>query len=252
MIFQAHRGVSTEYPENTMPAYIAAVEQGYKIIEVDVAATLDSIFVLHHDKTINRTARHKDGSVVADTTEIRNITYEEAAQYDYGMWFSQEFIGTEIPLLEDVLKFARQNNVKIKIDNSYRMFTAPQIEMLLELLTSYQDVACLTCLTVEELKIAADKLPQMHFHYDGLVTVENLELISTFLPKDRLTVWLPHKNPKTSWVTVEFASKQLTDLVKKYADVGIWILATNEQLMEAAELGADIIETNGKVKPVSL
>ena len=32
MIFQAHKGVSTEFPENTMPAYIAAIGQGYQII----------------------------------------------------------------------------------------------------------------------------------------------------------------------------------------------------------------------------
>ena len=30
---QAHRGVSTDYPENTMPAFAGAVEQGYDIIE---------------------------------------------------------------------------------------------------------------------------------------------------------------------------------------------------------------------------
>ena len=35
MLFQAHRGVSTEYPENTMPAFEAAWTQGYQIIETD-------------------------------------------------------------------------------------------------------------------------------------------------------------------------------------------------------------------------
>ena len=32
---QAHRGVSTDAPENTFAAYRAAVEQGYDIIELD-------------------------------------------------------------------------------------------------------------------------------------------------------------------------------------------------------------------------
>ena len=32
---QAHRGVSYEYPENTMVAYEAAIKQGYGIIELD-------------------------------------------------------------------------------------------------------------------------------------------------------------------------------------------------------------------------
>ena len=53
MIFQAHKGVSTEYPENTMPAFIAAVEQGYKIIELDVSVTKDGKFVLDELKQLN-------------------------------------------------------------------------------------------------------------------------------------------------------------------------------------------------------
>ena len=32
---QAHRGVSTDAPENTMAAFRMAVEQGYDIIEFD-------------------------------------------------------------------------------------------------------------------------------------------------------------------------------------------------------------------------
>ena len=91
MIFQAHKGVSTEYPENTMPAFIAAVEQGYKIIELDVAVTKDLKFVLLHDNTINRTARYENGDVIFDTVKISDITYSQALQYDFGIWFSKKF-----------------------------------------------------------------------------------------------------------------------------------------------------------------
>ena len=46
---QAHKGVECEYPENTMPSFRAAVEQGYEMIELDVRATKDDRFVLLHD-----------------------------------------------------------------------------------------------------------------------------------------------------------------------------------------------------------
>ena len=36
MIYQAHKGVSTEFLENIMPAYIAAIGQGYQIIKTIV------------------------------------------------------------------------------------------------------------------------------------------------------------------------------------------------------------------------
>ena len=41
MLFQAHRGVSTEYPENTIPAFAAAAWQGYQVIELDPTFTAD-------------------------------------------------------------------------------------------------------------------------------------------------------------------------------------------------------------------
>ena len=61
LLYQAHKGVSSENPENTMPAFEAAVRQGYNIIELDVSITKDQQFVILHDKTINKTARHPKG-----------------------------------------------------------------------------------------------------------------------------------------------------------------------------------------------
>lgn len=249
MIFQAHKGVSTEYPENTMPAFIAAVEQGYKIIELDVAVTKDLKFVLLHDNTINRTARYENGDVIFDTVKISDITYSQALQYDFGIWFSKKFKGTKIPLFEDVLKFARQNGIMLKIDNKYQQISSEQRTAFFEILKPYADTACLTCSDIEEIKNAKRFFPEMHFHYDGLVTPDILMQLSKILTKEQLTVWLPHKNPNTSWVKVEFANEQLSNLVKKHASLGVWILSKNSQLDEAEKLGADVIETNGQLKP---
>ena len=100
--FQAHRGVSTENPENTMPAFRAAVGQGYDVIELDVDVTKDGKFILLHDSELNRTARKPDGSELAESVRISDITYEQACEYDYGSWFAKKFKGTKIPLLEEV------------------------------------------------------------------------------------------------------------------------------------------------------
>ena len=249
MIFQAHRGVSTENPENTMPSFIAAVQQGYKIIELDVDVTKDLQFVLLHDNTINRTGRYENGEPITDTVKISDITYEEALQYDFGSWFSEAFKGTKIPLLDNVLRFAEQNGIYLKIDNKYQNFNPAQRKAFFQLLKPYAATASLTCSSVEEIKNTSAVFPQMHFHYDGPVTAESLEQLRSFLPKERLTVWLPHKNPNTAWVTVDFASEQLAELVKPYARLGVWILSEYSQLKEAETLGAEIIETNGSLKP---
>ena len=39
------------------------------------------------------------------------------------------------------------------------------------------------------------------------------------------------------------------NMIKEYADIGIWILSEEKELERAIELGADIIETTGSIKP---
>ena len=38
-------------------------------------------------------------------------------------------------------------------------------------------------------------------------------------------------------------------MIKEYASLGVWILSEESHLNEAEILGADIIETNGQLKP---
>lgn len=51
----AHRGVHNHFPENSFPAIREAVEKGIDVVEIDIRHTKDSVLVLMHDKTINRT-----------------------------------------------------------------------------------------------------------------------------------------------------------------------------------------------------
>ena len=67
---QAHRGDSAFFPENTIPAFTAAIEQGYDVIELDTKFTADDVCVVFHDTTVNRTGRRDDGSVIEEKTDI--------------------------------------------------------------------------------------------------------------------------------------------------------------------------------------
>lgn len=249
MQYQAHKGVSTENPENTIPAFLAAIEQGYDLIELDVSPTRDLRFVLLHDTKLNRTGRMADGSELTEEIKISEITYEDALQYDFGIWFSEKFRGTKIPLFDQVLELAEKSGILLKIDNKYQRFTPEQKEAFFKLLAPYQEIACLTCSTVEAFTEAANTFPKMRLHYDGPVTSEILEELGKLRSKEKLTVWLPHQNPNTAWVKVEFASPRLAEMIRPYASLGVWILSNYEDLADAEALGADLIETNGQIKP---
>ncbi len=64
MEISAHRGWSSDFPENTLAAAVAALEAGCHEIEVDVRVSRDGVPVLLHDATLQRT--HGDPRGVAD------------------------------------------------------------------------------------------------------------------------------------------------------------------------------------------
>jgi glycerophosphoryl diester phosphodiesterase len=51
----AHRGANKAYPENTLPAFHAALAMGADFVELDVQLSKDNIVAVIHDDTIDRT-----------------------------------------------------------------------------------------------------------------------------------------------------------------------------------------------------
>ncbi len=107
----AHRGASgwdRQYaPENTMPAFIKAVEMGADGIEFDVQMTRDGELVICHDERIDRTARGKGF--------IKDYTLAELKKIDFGKPHV-EYGFVEIPTLEEVLQFAQPLDIKLNIE----------------------------------------------------------------------------------------------------------------------------------------
>ncbi|GEM_PF-3682341 len=65
----AHRGNSSEYPENTIPAFKSALSLGVDWIELDAYKTTDGHIVVIHDT---------DTSRVGDRDlQVSSVTYEE-------------------------------------------------------------------------------------------------------------------------------------------------------------------------------
>ena len=247
-ILQAHKGVDSEYPENTMSAFEAAVLQGYGVIELDPNYTADNKIVVLHDKTINRTARKCDGTTVEKEIKISDITYDAASEFDFGRSFSPRFKGEKLPLLEQALSLAKKNNIKIKLDNKIEAFPKNAQERLYGLIKEYEAQIGITSANAEMIEFYAEKFPKSELHYDGSVNDEILNRLSVF--GRRLTVWLPYKSPLTAWAEVPFAEEGLCGKVKKYAKLGIWIINDYESFdYVCRHFAPDIAETNGIIKP---
>ncbi|MBQ8526105.1 MAG: glycerophosphodiester phosphodiesterase [Clostridia bacterium] len=95
----AHRGWSTDYPENTMLAYEKAIEIGVDQIEIDVRITKDGELVLIHDATVDRTT---DG-----TGKVCDMTLEELRALDAGSWKDEKFKGCRIPTLIEFMELIK-------------------------------------------------------------------------------------------------------------------------------------------------
>jgi len=245
---QAHRGVCGENPENTMPAFQAAEDQGYTYIELDVRVTKDLQCVVLHDSTINRTARRLDGSVVGASLPVAELTYEQLLEYDFGIGYHVKFKGTKIPLLEDVLKLGRSAGIKIKIDAKYRTLRPEHKEALLCLVDGYTDVVELTVNDMEALEEAMERYPKMHLHFGRVWGIETIHAVAEKIAKEQITFWLPYQNRHTDYVTVPYITAELAAEVKKYGSLGVWLLTRQSELEEVEKLGADLVETNGALK----
>ena len=141
-MLQAHRGVSSDRPENTMVAYREAVAQGYDLIELDPKMTKDNVPVLLHDKSINRTARDKDGrKIEGDKVFIADLTYAEACEYEYGGWFAPEYKGEHMPLLSEVLEFSKEAKIPLKFDNCMQSFTDEQLDVFFTVVEEVGDMS---------------------------------------------------------------------------------------------------------------
>jgi len=94
----AHRGEHRTHPENTLPAFQAAIDAGADFFELDVRTTSDGRLVLMHDAKVDRTT---NGSGA-----VREMTFDQIRALDAGAKFGPQFAGTKVPSFEEALALA--------------------------------------------------------------------------------------------------------------------------------------------------
>jgi glycerophosphoryl diester phosphodiesterase len=100
----AHRGASGSAPENTMPAFQLALQQGADAIELDVRLTADGVPVVLHDAALDRTTDHRGLLRNHTLAELREIDAGARCTMDGGRTFPFRQGAIRIPTLADVLR----------------------------------------------------------------------------------------------------------------------------------------------------
>lgn len=92
----AHRGASFDAPENTLPSFQLAWEQGADGIEGDFMLTADGEIICFHDVDTQRLA--------GQPGVVKDLTLAQLRALDVGRWKGEHWAGARIPTLCEVLE----------------------------------------------------------------------------------------------------------------------------------------------------
>ena len=112
VLVASHRGDWRNYPENSLAAIESVIRMGVDIMELDLKLTKDSVLVLCHDHTINRTTNGKG--------RVCDITYDSIAKC---VLKSGHGVKTahKMPTLREALEVCK-DRIVVNIDQGYEYY----------------------------------------------------------------------------------------------------------------------------------
>ncbi len=141
---QGHRGARGLLPENTIPAFLRAVDIGVSTLEMDVVINAQGHVVLSHEPWMSaKICSHADGRKISRKEEkslkIYSMNDAEVASFDCGNrghpdFPHQQALAVSKPLLTDVLKAVAEHttrpvrfNIEIKSRPEFDHVFHPQV-----------------------------------------------------------------------------------------------------------------------------
>lgn len=119
----AHRGYSAVAPENTLPAFEAALRGGATIVEFDVRTTVDGVPVVIHDRTLERTT--------TGSGPVWEASFDSVRSLDAGGWFSSAYAGVRVPTLAETIDLIAPADAELLMEIKAPA-TPEQVKVILE------------------------------------------------------------------------------------------------------------------------
>lgn len=214
-----HRGYNSVAPENTIPAFKLSAENGFKYVESDLQFTSDSVPVMIHDDTIDRTSN--------GTGRVDSMTYAQISQYDFGSWKSADYTGTTIPTFYQFLECCKECGLTPYIELKTSTITDAQYEIIVNAIRQYglMDKVTFISFNIALLQGIHSRMPKarLGFIYNGEVTDAIIAMADTIKGDDNeviIDIW-------TDSLTTEGVNK----CIASGYPLEVWTVDTDEAIL---------------------
>lgn len=136
---QGHRGARGLRPENSIPAFLLALDSGVTTIELDLAVTKDKKLVVSHEPWMAASiCITPEGNSIVEKDEkkhnIYKMTYQQVREWDCGSKGNERFpqqqkMAVAKPLLSDVIVAVEdhlKNYTRYEVDYNIEIKTLPE------------------------------------------------------------------------------------------------------------------------------
>lgn len=212
----AHRGLSAEVAENTTAAFQAAIDAGFRCLEMDLRLTHDREVVVLHDAGIDRTT---DGN-----GRIKDFTVADLRDYDTGYG--------PIPKLNDVMTALANEEIWWNLEVKAKGAVEPTIELVEA--HGLESRALVSSMDPKKLRQAKDRHPDVP---RGLIILG---------PPDAEDLKEAEKAGCT-WVNIDhdFAEPSVLDAIRDHGlRIGAWTVNDVDEALDLASHGVDCIITD--------
>lgn len=236
----AHRGASEQYPENTIPAFAAGIEQGADMIEIDVHMNRDGDLIVIHDDTLERTTNVRSLYPERADISVSGMTTAEIAALDAGSWKGPSFTGITVPHLGEVLELVHTTRTGLLLEVKHPVQYPRIAEALVESLTlipDYLDRALAAGMLVVQ---SGDWAFIREFH--ALAPEIPVGVLGRPCPDELrdFATWVDQINPQYIAADPTF----LGHVHELGMSSLVWTVDSVEDMEKAVDLGADGIITN--------
>lgn len=237
VIITGHRGAAGYAPENTLASIQKALDLGVDRIEIDIHQSKDSVILVIHDDTVDRTSNGKG--------KVADLNYAELSSLDAGSYFSPDFKNERIPTLEQVIQLVN-GQADLLIEFKFGNETYPKIEEgVIELLKKYDAInwSIVHSFNTGILESLHQKLPQLRLHKLFIVQFR----FTPFYYDTGLSLFNPEDHPYIEEYSINehFANQ---NIVRKLQGMGkkvnIWTVNDPKKMESFKSLGVDGIITN--------